>query len=114
MARIESVIEKIYAHHTMPGIRSPGYMSRQHPYRHAKISLWAITQKGHHVWLKTKKGLDTRRIETKIREFEQEYEYLLGMKIEYILKTDKYTFDQTGFVRKIGDEEVDWSLGYIK
>ncbi len=77
------------------------YQRRAFRREHVKISLWAETDLGHKVWL-CKTGCDTRRIETKVREFENEYSFLIGQEIKYTLKIDPYALGQTGFLRPRG------------
>ena len=79
------------------------YSRRAFRDEHAKISLWAETDLGHEVWL-CKTGCDTRRVETKLREFEREYSFLLGQEIQYTLKACPYSLEETGFIGPRGTD----------
>lgn len=86
-----SRIQEIYVRHRRPTIRFKGsYGARKNPYINAKMTLWAVTDLGDHVWLETREALDTRRIEIKVHEYEEANKGKVGMTIEYT---------QNGFIR---------------
>ena len=81
--KIEKIIAKHYSQSNWTG-------------ESAKISLWAETDLGHEVWLQTQHNLDTRRVNVKVRAYEDKNKHLLGQRI-------KYKFDERkeiGFVRE--------------
>ena len=60
-------------------------MTPRGSYVNAKMTLWAITESGDHVWLETRTGLDTKRIEAKVRKYQSENQEKVGRAIEYAL-----------------------------
>jgi hypothetical protein len=70
-------------------------------YRPAYMTLWALTDQEDEVWVETRRGLDSRRVETKVEEFEKEYAFLIGKTISYTLSRDK----RIGFLREVLEEE---------
>jgi hypothetical protein len=85
-----SRITQIYAKH---------YARRNLSRRCAKMSLWAETELGDEVWITTRKGIGTRRINTKLEELESEYKDMLGKEISYILKPSRSGWNMIGFIR---------------
>jgi hypothetical protein len=91
MVNKTSRIVQVYVRHKRPTTKMKGtYMSRKDPYVNARMTLWAITELGDHVWLDTRRGLDTRRVEAKVQEYEAEHKDKVGRIIEYT---------STGFIR---------------
>jgi hypothetical protein len=73
---------------TITKINARHYSRINHSARCAKMSLWAETDMGDEIWLTTEKGLSTRRIEKKVAEMEREYGFMVGQKVDYIIKGD--------------------------
>jgi hypothetical protein len=77
-------ITEVYVRHRRPTTKMKGtFRSRKDPYVNARMTLWAVTELGDSVWLETRRGLDTRRIETKVLEYEAEHKDKVGRIIEY-------------------------------
>ena len=74
----------IYARHRRPALKRKGtFYSRKAPYLNARMTLWAITDSGDHVWLDTREGLNSKRIELKLNEYEEANRDKVGRTIEY-------------------------------
>lgn len=65
---------------------------------HAQMSLWAITDTGHRVWLQ-RTYCDTRRIETKLDEYLGQNEFRIGEEVNYVLRPSRNGLDEVGFRR---------------
>lgn len=91
-------IVEIQVRHTRPGRKWRGTRdSSKHPYKPARMTLWAITDQEHDVWLETRKQLDTSRIEQKVEQYEAENAHRVGEQIEYVLKGP---YNEIGFIKR--------------
>lgn len=94
---LEAKIEKLYVNHR-------GNYSEYNPgngfryTRLARMTLWALTDTKHYVWLETIEGLNHDRIGNKQRDYLDATSYKLGDTINYVLKNNKDS--SVGFIRK--------------
>jgi hypothetical protein len=95
----EGAIESIKAEHHEP--RSRYDIRKGRTYWPAKMTLWARTDNGDRVWLETKDRLNTASVESKIREYENENQHLVGRIIRYALSENR----EVGFVREFLDSD---------
>lgn len=95
-------ITEVYVRHRRPTTKIKGtFRSRKDPYVDARMTLWAVTELGDTVWLDTRKGLDTRRIDTKVQEYESENQNKIGKVIEYALARRGNTYFLRRYVQDV-------------
>ena len=88
---LEAQITSLYVNHKEHWKRYGSDFSHR-----ARMTLWAVTDLGHKVWLETKEPLTRERIEKKKKEYLESSTYEVGDKIKYEIK------------------EVDSKIGFIR
>ena len=96
MTKITAKVTEINARHRT-AYSSYNVVKGKGKYRPAYMTLWELTDNEEEVWVETRRGLDSRRVENKVKEFEKEYAHLVGKNIAYTLSRDR----RIGFLREV-------------
>ena len=107
---IESTIVSIEVQHREGGKGFPRPYRKGGTYVPAHVTIWAYTEAGDRVWLRSTRTWSSDRIERKVSKFEEKYLILVGHNIEYVIKPSEFTLGDIAFVRKIDGEKY-WHVG---